>query len=398
MAPQWTYLIADLATNKTIADVPLSQVRATKGVNMCGTLQASWVLSRHASTTKRDPYDLTTPARRVVYLLEDGAPRWGGIIWTSGYDSSTHTVTIGAADWWSYFDHRLILPVLTGWTTRPDGTRVQADPYYVSGLSTTYGGVEQNQLARNLITLAQSHTGGNIGITADSSSSGIFRDHTYLGSALKSVGSALANLAGVIDGPDVLFDAGPVDANGRPTRVLKLGTPRLGQTGSAHVWQDGGNIIGLKWSRSAAGMSTRRFASGKGIELGMPVAVTEDPAQYTNNRWPLLESTAGYDIEVAPTAPYAGYSTLQGHADGDLSRTRSPVVLPTLVVRTDQAPSLGAMSPGDDGRLVIPAGHEFLRTGYDGPVRVAQIAFTPDARTVPSAELVCNPLLEGLGV
>lgn len=398
MAAQWTYLISDLATNRTIADVPLSQVRATKGVNMCGTLQASWVLSRHASTTKRDPYDLTTPARRVVYLLEDGAPRWGGIIWTSGYDSSTHTVSIGAADWWSYFDHRLILPVLSGWTTRADDTRVQANPYYVSGLTTAYTAVEQNQIARNLVALAQSHTAGSIGIQVDSTTSGVFRDRTYLGSALKSVGSALADLAGVIDGPDVLFDVDAVDTQGRPKRVLRLGTPRLGQAGSAHVWQHGGNVIGLKWSRSAAGMSTRRLASGKGIELGMPVAVTEAPAQYTHSRWPLLEGTSGHDIEVAPTTPYAGISSLQGHADGDLSRTRSPVVLPTLVVRTDQAPSLGSISPGDDGRLVVPAGHEFLRTGYDGPVRVAQISFTPDARTVPSAELVCNPLLEGTGV
>jgi len=394
----WSYLISDLATNKTLAEVPLSGIRATKGVCMSGTLQADWVLTRHGSTTRRDPYDLTTPARRVVYALEDGQPRWGGIIWTSSYDSSTRTVSIGAADWWSYFDHRLILPVLSGWTTRTDGTRIQADPFYASGLVTSYADVEQNQLARDLVALAQSHSAGNIGIVADASSSGIYRDRTYLGSALKSVGSALADLSQVIDGPDVLFDVGSVDSSGRPTRVLKLGTPRLGQEGSAHVWEHGGNIIGLKWSRSASAMTTRHYATGKGIELGMPTAVTEDPAQYTHSRWPLLESTSGHDIEVDPTAPYGGFDSLQGHADGSLARGRSPIALPTLVVRTDQAPTLGTISPGDDGRLVLPPGHEFARAGYDGPVRVAQIAFTPDAREVPSAELVCNPLLESTGV
>lgn len=396
-APTWSYLISDLRTNITLDEVPLTQVRATKGVNVCGSLTATWNLTRHPSTTKRDPYDLTTPGRRAIYALRDGRPQWGGIIWTSSYDEQSHQVQIGAADWWSYFDHRLILPVLTGWTVRSDGTQYQTDPYKISALVTSYSGVEQNTLARNLITLAQSHTGGDIGVTGDTSSSGIFRDRTYLGSALKSVGSALTDLASVIDGPDMMFDVGDLNNQGRPTRLFRCGTPRLGQAGAPHVWQHGGNIIGLKWSRQAAGMTTRHLASGKGIELGMPVAVTEDPTRYTSG-WPLLESTSGHDVEVTPTSPYAGFSTLQGHSDGDLQNGRSPIALPTLVVNTTVSPTIGEFGPGDDGRLVLPAGHEYLRGGYDGPVRVAQIAFTPGSREIDTAELTCNPLLEGTGV
>lgn len=390
----WTYLIADLASNVVLAEVPLSGVRATKGINIAGTLQATWDLTRHPSTTRRDPYDLTTPGRRAIYAVRGQRPQWGGIIWTSSYDENQHTVQIGAADWWSYFDHRLVLPVLTGWTNRGDGTRHLADPYKVSAQQVPFTAVEQNQLARDLITVAQSHTGGDLGIQLDTSNSGIWRDRTYLGSALKTVGSALADLSKVIDGPDMMFDVGDGFVQGKIPRLFRQGEPRLGQAGSPHVWERGRNVISLRWSRQAAGMATRHYASGKGIELGMPVSVVEDPTRYP--LWPLLEATSGHDIEVSPTAPYSGFTSLTGHADGGLFGSRAPIALPTLVVRTDMSPGVGEFSPGDDGRLVVAAGHEYLRAGYDGPVRIAQVTFTPDARDVESAELVCNPLSEGV--
>lgn len=371
--PVYTYAIADLRTNTLLEEIPLTSVRFNKPLNGSGRFSATWKLDERSGHL--NPHDLTMPTRRVIYAFRDSRPMWGGVIWSRAYDSERDTVEIGAGEFWSYFDHRKVLPL------------VPANPTLttVAGLSTTYDNVDQNEIARQLVTQAQAHTGGDIKIELDTTVSNTLRDRTYNGYDLTDVGEALRNLAGVIDGPDMVFDVIP-SATGAPRRILRIGTPWLGQQGSSHVWELGGNAIRYTWPTDGTRMATRAYATGEGVDLGTPIAVHEQPERYDQG-FPLLEVEHNY-------SGAEGESTLAGHAEADQQAARMPVVLPTIEVRGDIPPTAADINRGDDGWLVVPP-DRFHRNGFEGAVRVIDMEFAPsiDAERVT---LTLAPLLDGV--
>lgn len=367
----WVYLLADLRTNKTIAEVELTGVRVTKALGATGTFDATLPLHKRVSY---DPFTVTTPARTAYYVLRDGTPFAGGILWTRRYNRAQRTVQLGGADWWSYYDHRKAIPVVVG-----DGSDTAAK-------QVIYSGIDQNQIARNLIALAHSHTGGNIGVTVTTVDSGTVRDRTYSGYEMQDIGEALRQLSKVEDGPDMAFDVGQ-DSNGQPTRILRLGTPHLGTQGSPFVFELDANVIDYSWPSDGSRASTRRWAVGDGIEAGTRIAMAEDTAKYTNG-WALLESNGLYTTTLEQ-------DTLQGHANADLAATALPVALPELVVTADGKPHLGEYAPGDDARFVVRAGTDpFIPNGLNTTMRIVGLSVSPNDGGVDKATLTMSPMLE----
>lgn len=390
MTPIYTYEVADLRSGTRLGDLPLTGVKYTKRLNDSGTLVGTFQIESRNATKRRvdDAYNWTTPALRSVTVYRDERPVWGGIIWTSSYDSASGKVSIGAGDYWSYFDHRMVLPVLT-LTPRPGENDKAPDLGYVAGLTTTYTAADQNDIARALVTLAQSHTGGSLGITMDSSVSGILRDRVYEGHQLVRVGDALRKLAGVLQGPDMLFDVVGVDAQGKPIRTFLLGDPYLGASGSTHVWEYGANLVDYTWPRDGAGRDTREFANGDGTAEGAPIAVSEDTAAYTadGGGWPLLEGEQQY-------SGITEEQTLQDHADAEQYVRRRPVVLPRFRVRGAMAPQVGEWAVGDDARTVIE--DDWFQHGIDAWVRIVGAEVSPGGAEDGDelVDLIVSPLVD----
>jgi hypothetical protein len=353
-------MVHDLLTNNPLGELPLAGVNFTKKDNDSGTFRGTFTVQPRmlADRLVRDPYDLTMPARRAVYAYRDDRPMWGGIIWTRRYDSTNRTVEIGAGDWWSYFDHRRLLPLLAQ----------QPNPAYdIAEMAVTYTGVEQNQLARMLVGLAQSHTGGNLGITSDTTASLINRDRTYRGYELATVGESLRQLANVLDGSDMMFDTGGPDANGRPTRLFRQGDPYLGQQGSPWVWEYGANLVSYTWPSDGTRYASRVFSTGEGTVEGTLIAESEDASIYGRG-FPLVEVETSYTTVSDPV-------TLQAHADADQFSARLPVVLPELVIRGDMDPIVGAWGLGDDARVIVE--DDFAPNGIDTSLRIVGADITP---------------------
>lgn len=374
MTTQYTYLIADLRTNTILGELPMVSVKWGQKLCDSGTLQGQTIITPKLQAL--NPYQLTTPASRAIYVLRGDNPVWGGVIWTRKYDSATRVLSIGAADWWSYYNHRYILPVLSG--------TAYTDTTYVAGLSTAYTATEQNQIARNLLAQAALHTGGDIGITVDGNSSGIYRDRSYYGYQLKDIGSALKDLCNVLNGPDMLFDVGSTDSQGRPSRLLRLGAPHLGQQGSPWVWEYGGNMRSYVWPSDGTRMETRAYATSDGTAEGTPIGVAEDLTRYTYG-WPLLEGAQQY-------SGVAQSQTLIDHASSDQFVNRLPVVLPTLQVDGSLSPTIDDFSVGDDARLVIK--DEFFTAGLDTSSRIIGLDVSvADEGGEESVQLTLAPLL-----
>jgi hypothetical protein len=383
--PRWTFSVADLRSGVVLADLPFDGVKFNMPLNDAGTFSAS-VLLDDKIASQYDVRDLTTPARRAWYATRDNRPMYGGVIWTSSYDSAKQKVSIGGADWWSYFDARRILPVLAGL----DPGRVDE----VAALAVNYANEDQNQIARDLVALAQSHAGGDIGVQVDGSFSGMFRDRSFFGYDLRSTGEALRQLAEVLNGPDMRFTtvADPSAPSGIGRRLV-MGEPWLGQQGSEHVWELGRNLTGYTWPRDGSGMATRTFALGDGMERGMPIAWAEDTALY-DVAWPLLEAETSYTTVRTD-------SVLIEHAQSDQAAARAPIVLPTLKLRPGVSPNLGEYSTGDDARVILRDRYwggvdGFPGAGLDTLVRLVDVQVSVSASAGESVTLVCAPLVEGI--
>jgi hypothetical protein len=347
---QYTTLFADLATNVLIGEYRVSELRFTKVLNGSGAVVGVIKLGDPSALGKPVRED-TMPARRAVYVLRDHAPMWGGIIWATDYDSESHELTFGGADWWSYFDHRRILNPLT----------LPLLGYAVAGDSVIYTAVDQNDIARGLVALAQSHTGGNIGVTADSNESGVAMTREYDGFELKPTGQALRDLTNLLNGPDIVFDVGQL-VNGVPTRLMITGTPLLIQPGDPVMFDLGGNLQKIIYSVGGGTMVTRAFVSGAGQDRGTLIAASEDTTRYANG-WPLLEfDDAHQDVSVL--------ATLQTDADSIVGAAATPPISIQMTVRGDLTPRLGSYELGAVAKLVVPP----LRTAADdqGLTRIVQ--------------------------
>ncbi len=375
----WSYLLADLRTNAITAEIPLTGVRISTKLGASGTMQGTWNIAQNWKGS--DPYGLTRPARTAIYALRDGRPVYGGIVWTSDCDNG-ESVALGSSDWWSYFDHRRVVPLLSN--AQPPVTEI-------ASLDVAFTQVDQNDIARQLVAIAQSHTGGDIGIVADTSTSEVLRDRTWHGYELADVGQALKQLSEVEGGPDIMFGVGAnLDDNGRPVRLMRIGNPHLGQQGSPFVFESGANILSYRWPSDGTRMANRAYALGEGSERGAIIAATED-VDSTANGWPLLEADANYSTVTDP-------ATLQAHATADRYASRLPVVLPTLTVAGDGAnrfgrrvwPAIGEFSAADDARVVIR--DRFFSQGIDVRMRIVEVGITPGDDSVETAVLTMSPL------
>jgi|1186.fasta_scaffold70011_2 hypothetical protein len=370
MTATYTYLVADLVSGTIVDELPLTGVSFGKRLNDTGSFLAKLRVD-DPGVRDREPRLLTEPGRTAVYVDRDGQLLWAGIVWTSRYSASTPTLEIGATDFLSYFEHRRVL----AYPVDPAGTVAFTD-------------TDQLTIAAQLIALAQSHPGGDLGlIVRGATASGIARTIRYGAGELKPVADALRDLANADGGFDFAVDVeyGP---DGRPVRFIRFGYPRLGQPGAPHVWEFGANLVDFAWPCDAAQMATRMFAQGTSDGDTPLLAYAEDAAAVTVG-WPLLEDAASQlDTKDA--------GLVAAQARGELAAHRRPVVLPELTVRADLDPVLGTYAVGDDARLVV-ADPFFAGDQLDVTVRLLGFEVTPgDDAEAEQVTLTVAPIPEPL--
>jgi hypothetical protein len=365
---QYAYLVADLRTGDVLDELPLHGVTFSTVLNDAGEFRGQLALGA------RKPRDLLEPGRTALYVVRDGVPVWGGVVWTTKYASADRSVEIGAAGFLSYFDRRRVLAAsyVPG---RDDVGTLQP---------TEYTDVDQADIARELIRTAQAHPDGDIGVRAeppdDPNAPARPRTLIYQAYELKSVGEALRELAELDEGPDFLIDVAFSD-DGTPVRRLRVGDPLLGQGGAPHVWDYGANLMSYTWPCDGASMAGRVFALGAGSESGQLIETAADPG-LTAAGWPLTETEVSY-------AHLEDRQVLASIAAATLRTVNRPVILPELVVRADRDPVLGSYQVGDHAQVVIR--DDFFPDGMDFRVRILAVEVTPDEETV---SLTVSPVQE----
>jgi len=193
---QYRYLFADLITNDILAEMPLTNVSFTQALNTPGSFSES-ILGSDARELGYDITGSTEPARTALYVDRDGVLIWGGVIWLRTWNSDTQHFDFTAREFGSYFERRRIAETLV------------------------YDAQDQLFVAQDLLTLAQTVPGGDIGVVVPNNVSGVDVTRVYYDYELKDVWGAIKDLSNQQDGFDFNIDVA-YDANLEPRKYASL--------------------------------------------------------------------------------------------------------------------------------------------------------------------------------
>jgi len=334
--PSYRCIATDLRTGARIAELPLSGLRFGSRLNAVGDLSATLplpALTSAANTALAKQFnDAVDEGRRQLVVERDGVVVWCGIVWLAPYSDASTSRDVRAAETWSYFRRRLISATRTWW------------------------GADQVSIAQQLVGWAIGDSGGDIGVTVESSTSGVARDRNYWNYELKPVGEAIEQLAACDNGFDFAVDAAWDPATGALVKTFRTHYPRRGRSYSqtGHVFEVGRNVVDWTWPTDGASMANRVWAVGRGDGSSSMLAVSSDVYQIQSLAsggpgYPLLEDTL-FRTDVSVQA------SLDALALAKRKAVATPITLPEVTVRADLDPVFGSYITGDSCRFIVPPG------------------------------------------
>ena len=193
---------------------------------------------------------------------------------------------------------------------------------------------------------------------------GVTRDRSYYAWENKPVGEAVEQLSAVINGFDFAIDLAKTSTG--ISRTFRTFYPRRGALAAAtgHVWEFGRNMVDYQWPVDGTRFATHVFGLGSGEGLAALRSVQANTSAIDAG-WPQ------WDAPVA-LKDYTVQANLDAATRSTLNAIAAPLALPSITVRGDTDPALGAWAVGDDCRIRIrderfPAGIDVARriVGYE---------------------------------
>ncbi|MEU8805064.1 hypothetical protein [Streptomyces anthocyanicus] len=355
-APAYRILLCDLRTDQLLDVLPVSGVSLDDYIGKTGRLSGR-VPIPNAALADRARKALV-PGRTAVWVERGREIWWGGILWTlnlANHQRGRLSAQIQAGGWESYLYHRLLYD-----------TQVAEQ-------------VDQLDIARGLVDYVQNTRGGDIGITYDTTVSGVLRDRTYLRYDLPAVGDLLDDLAAVEGGFEWRI-ASYRDTDGRRVKRLRLGYPKI-RTGAADIVLDHpGPVLSYTWPTDATRKANAWQSRGATVNTNQAAdsypltsELVADEADVAAG-WPRLDGTSDYTTVEQQT-------TLDAHARADAAMALAPVVIPEVEVLLG-----GQISPALLGATVRLRISDLWHPGadrLDARFRVVGMSITPPERGRP---------------
>lgn len=105
-AVDYRYFVTDLQTNELLAELPFKGVSFSRSLGEAGTFTGD--LPVVEATYNYSIYENTLPGKTALYVVRNGVCVWGGIIWGRTYSLIDKVVSVSAAEFQSYFSHRVV--------------------------------------------------------------------------------------------------------------------------------------------------------------------------------------------------------------------------------------------------------------------------------------------------
>ncbi len=330
----------DVSWNR-LGEVPLNGLRFGSLLNGAGTLSGTVPPERGTSLSSSDLLGLTAPGERFLVVDMDGQVVWGGILWSRNRKQAPLEWDIGATEFLSYFD-----------------SRIMAADYMLD--------IDPFTLIEDLVNNAQAVKNGSVGIIVPTGTAGTTILPLYLKMNRMPVSTAISDISGADALAECWIDV--AYENWVPVPTLQLGYPRIGRTAAAS-----GIVVDLKtcpapgyqWPEDASVSGTTIWELGYGRGLAQLNGSASAPL-----------STGQLLLEKVITRQgVMSEALLSQHAAADLKLYPVPVPTPTVPLITagpGSQTSLTSMKIGDDCRVVV-ASDENFPAGLDQTWRIVQM-------------------------
>ena len=333
-------LYTDLRSREVLGEIKATRFGFSEILSAPGSIRFSGPLRQEAAGAPAlvTPENLVEGGSGLWVDLGSGVLGFGGIMWDFEPDVDTNTMTVLGEGFHSYARRRVLDHDLD------------------------FAGIDQAQIAHDLIADMQAVSGGDVGIvTADPApATGVLRDRSFAGYELGFYGDIVDLLAGVKNGFDFRYRPRYSSTDGEPEVAFEIMFPKTGRT-TPLVFRLGENCTLAGYRSTGRELANRTFATGAGTGPARIRASAVD-ASALNER-PLLETVTSH-----PTVKKIG--TLTGHAERRLSLGRHPLASITLaLIPGHPEMKLGAFEIADRVKFVGSHG----RLSEDGFFRIVQI-------------------------
>lgn len=370
MSEPFRYHVADLFTGEEIDEFEAVDFEWTTTLSRPGGWKCKLPM-RHEKAAR----STFAVGARSVYVTRGGNVLFGGMLWSSGAQSSGETplVTFGGQGHFHYYrgERRKI-------RSRLGMTYATGD----NAMEITFAAVDQFRIVDDLLDHAAAFAGAaNVGYAAVNMHgpgvgglSGVTRDRTYWSYEGKPIGEAIEQLAAVEDGFD--FSESWGFSAGLFTRSLDLWYPRKGNREN-RVFEIGKNVVLLDENQDAEQLATRAFNYGSGQDDAILTAEAVDASmEYPAGAYPLMETSEHYR-DVSEQA------TLNAHAQRDLRA--ASIVGQTVNVEVVESvdTTIETVGEGDTVRLIADDGFVQL----DDYMRVVSKTVSVNANGFPTMKM-----------
>lgn len=316
---QYSFQVADLRNNNVLADLPLDSCSYSNKLSDIGSMSGSFKIN--PDILKLNPLEVTQPGRMSIYVIRDGIPVWGGIIWGRQYSVNDRTMTVNAETFDSYFGKRFQMQ-RKNWTN-----------------------TDQLDMARWFMTSSQIDS--TLRMDLSNKTSGVLRERNVFDFEFKTIEDEFSSLHNLLNGFDYEIEV-YADANTKEIRrKLEFYYPQKGLPTyqSTLLFEFPGTIqtFNVSWDAKDAANKVWTIGAGEGTEQLTGSAIDLEDLQ---NEWPLLEISRAYKSVYKP-------STLNAHASSILNLKNTPVTIYSVTVRPDGNPALGSYRTGDWAQFAL---------------------------------------------
>lgn len=356
-----TYSIGNLITGRELVEVNVLSGPWSD------TLRQAETLSVELDMNDQDLQALglrsaASPGQAFLAVEENGTCVAAGPIWTRAYSRETRRLTLGAGGMGSYFNHRLILPVLAAslavgnWTIPDPADATQTIPN--PALSTIFAGVSPGQICKLLVQQARTWTGGNVPVVFQADEAGS-AGHTYLGTDFKPVWEAINDIMNDVNGVEVNFLPRRTSDGKGFEWLLQTGTiaqPLITST-SVLQWNvtvPESPVTGLSTNEDATKLGSLAWGVGGAQTNVAMVSRAYDPT-LINATYPLFELLDSAHPDVSLQSTLDGYTMADVLAGKNASETWSFTVKAYAKDSSNNksAPWIGEYSVGDFFDLIL---------------------------------------------
>ena len=381
------FIIGDLLTGRRIQTLPVLAGSWSETINDSGDVSCT-VSLRDPLVKRLGLYNSASVSKAFLAAIEGDTVLQAGPIWDHDWSRDTGKVTLQAAGLLSYFDHRVVLPVLAGRLPSDPTTDTRYMPQDLDPDSSYPWPTDTRRSLQGimvgLFAQAMSWPSGNVPLTLPSVIPGT-SERPYRGSDVAPVGERVRELTRVVNGPELRITAQWTTDHLGIQWVAEIGTPTQPlifsqQRPVFYIGTEKSSVTNLTVKTSGLDMAGQAYASGgRSIDKAL-VSVSTD-ATLTAAGYPLLEAVDSSHSTVQDL------TTLQAYSDEIVKRGKTATQTWRFDHDVSVAPNLASFRAGDfaDVRVIadpyLPLGPRSLRIlgrSGDAKSKTVSLQFAPE--------------------